>query len=233
MAPLLVLVHTVPPLVWDFSELCAQVLPGVRLEHVLDEPLLESIRRHGMATPEDNDRLANHVHIAAELGASAVLVTCSTLSLSVDAIRDRFRVPIIRIDDAMAVEAVRLGGQITIVATNPTTFEASQQLIENEAARVGAKVSVRLRPVAGALAALLNHEPAMHDRLVGLAVREEAGRSDVIVLAQASMARAIAAMTGSPVSVPVLASPRLALAEVRRALGDIAVGATEVSEERP
>ncbi|MGD0863829.1 MAG: aspartate/glutamate racemase family protein [Candidatus Limnocylindrales bacterium] len=235
MPQLLVLIHTVPPLVGEFTELCQEVLPGVRLLHVLDEPLLERIRQHGSATPEDDERLADHVRIAEAVGASAVLVTCSTVSFCVDAIRHRFRVPITKIDDAMAAKAVRLGTRISIVATNPTTFEASRRLIEDEAHRIGNPVHIRLRPVAGALEARLRGDDAVHDRLVECAVRGEANEADVVVLAQASMARVLDAMAGAPVPVPVLASPRLALAEVRRALlagAEQAERATGMAEAR-
>ncbi len=230
MTQLLVLVHTVPPLVEDFTKLCGEVLPGIRLLHVLDEPLLERIRQRGAATPEDDERLADHVRMAEGIGASAVLVTCSTVSLCVDTIRCQFRVPITKIDDALAAEAVLLGSRIAIVATNPTTFESSRRLIEDEARRIGRPVTISLRPVADALEALLRNDGILHDRLVERAVREEAEQSDVVVLAQASMARVLYAMAGSPVSVPVLTSPRLALAEVQRVLAEMAVGATEKIE---
>jgi hypothetical protein len=49
-------------------------------------------------------------------------------------------------------------------------------------------------------------------------VREEARDADVVVLAQATMARVLDLIAELPVAVPVLASPQLALAEVRRGL---------------
>ena len=50
------------------------------------------------------------------------------------------------------------------------------------------------------------------------ALREVAPESDVIVLAQATMARVLDAVADEPVAVPVLASPQLALAAVRTAI---------------
>src|SRR5262245_47199935 len=76
----LVLVHTVPPLVAEFTRLAQDVLPGVRLLHVLDEPLLARIKQRGMANALDVARLASHIEEATAAGASAVLVTCSTVS---------------------------------------------------------------------------------------------------------------------------------------------------------
>ena len=44
MSGLLVMIHTVPPLIGVFDRLTAQILPGVQVKHILDEPLLEAIR---------------------------------------------------------------------------------------------------------------------------------------------------------------------------------------------
>jgi len=91
----LVLVHTVPPLVDAFTQWCAELLPGVRVLHILDEAMLDRIKQRGDRAPEDDERLAEHVALAQAVGAGAVLVTCSTVSLCVDAIRGRFSVPVL------------------------------------------------------------------------------------------------------------------------------------------
>jgi len=137
-APVLVLVHTVPPLVDVFDRLTAELLPGVRPLHVVDEPLLDHIKTHGPGR-DDIERIAGHVAAAEAVDAAAVLVTCSTVSLSVDEVRRRFRTPIVKIDEAMAREAVATGRRIVIVATNPTTLEPSRAQLAAEAASSGQK----------------------------------------------------------------------------------------------
>lgn len=218
MSRTLVLVHTVPPLVEAFTEWCREILPDVRLLHILDQPLLERIRRRGERSPEDDERLAGHIALAEGIGADAVLVTCSTVSLAVAAVRPRFTIPIVAIDDAMAREAVARGGRIALVATNTTTIGPSTELLLEAARAAGRSVEVRSRLVDGALQALLDGDGTGHDRLVEAAVREAAAESDVVVLAQATMTRVLSAMTGRTAPVPVLASPLLALREVRRVL---------------
>jgi Asp/Glu/hydantoin racemase len=213
-----VLVHTVPPLVDAFTGWCAELLPDTRLFHVLDEPVLERIRARGHRAPEDDERLAEHLAMAEAVGADAVLVTCSTVSLGVEAVRAACSIPVVAIDEAMVGEAVRLGPRIGLVATNVTTIEPSTTLLQQAARAAGLKVGVRPRLVDGALPALLRGETAVHDRLVADAVRAAALDADVVVLAQASMARVLAAMGDQPAPVPVLASPFLALREVARLL---------------
>ena len=221
MIQTLVLVHTIPLLVRAFDGWCGELLPGVRILHVLDEPMLDRIRKRGARDPEDDDRLAEHVAGAEAIGAEAVLVTCSTVSLSAAAVRSRCRVPVFTIDEPMIRAAVKIGDRIAIVATAATTLAPSRAMLEHEGARVGRPPTVRLRLVDEALTALLAGDVATHDRLVAAAVRDEARDADVVVLAQASMARVLDALVDDPPGAPVLASPHLALADVRRALASI------------
>ena len=214
MADLLVLVHTVPPLIEVFKGLAAELLPGVRVLHMLDEPLLEQVRQRGQLADEDARRLGTHVEEAARIGAAAVLVTCSTVSPCVDVVRQHAGVPVLRIDEIMIGEAVRQGGRIGVIATNRTTLEPTRQLLLAEAARSGRRIDVELVMVDGALPALLNGDGVAHDRLVRQAVLELAPRADVIVLAQASTARVMPVLAQDVLGVRVLSSPHLALSQV-------------------
>jgi Asp/Glu/hydantoin racemase len=211
MTGLLVLVHTVPPLIDVFARLGAQLLPGVRLLHVLDEPLLEHVRQRGRLAGEDTQRLAAHVREAAAIGAAAVLVTCSTVSPCVDEVRREAALPVLRIDEAMIAEAVRLGARIGVIATNRTTLEPTRGLLLAEAARAGKPIEVELVMVDGALPALLQGDGAAHDVRVRRAICALAARSDVVVLAQASTARVLDVLAGTPLPAQVLSSPHLAL----------------------
>ena len=218
MADLLVLVHTVPPLIEVFNRLAAELLPGVRVLHVLDEPLLEQVRQRGHLADEDALRLGMHVQAAARIGAAAVLVTCSTVSPCVDTVREQAELPVLRIDEVMIRDAVVQGRRIGVIATNRTTLEPTRQLLLAEAARTGTQVEVELVMVEGALPALLNGDGAAHDRLVRLAVLALATRSDVIILAQASIARVMSVLSLDALPIRVLSSPHLALHEAARLL---------------
>ena len=130
MSQCLVLVHTVPPLLEVFGRLTAELLPGVQVLHILDEPLLERVKRRGRLAAEDGARLAEHVAEAAAVGADAVLVTCSTVSPVVDMVRPTASIPVLKIDEAMIAEAVRLGRRVGVVATAASTLEPTCWLLE-------------------------------------------------------------------------------------------------------
>lgn len=231
MTPTLVLVHTIPSLVASFAAWCREALPECRILHVLDEPMLERIKQRGRGDLEDDDRLVEHVRLAEAIGAAAVLVTCSTVSRSVDRVRGRAAIPLVAIDDALDADAVRMGRRIALVATAASTLEPSQALLAAAAARAGREIEVVPLLVEGALPALLDGDADTHDRLVLDAVRSAAADSDVVVLAQATMARVLVALADDPPRVPVLASPQLALAEVRRAILPEAVAAAPAQHE--
>jgi Asp/Glu/hydantoin racemase len=221
MQPTLVLVHTVPPLVNVFQGLVAELLPGVRLFHILDEPMVERVKRRGGLADEDAARLVQHVEAATAIGAEVVLVTCSTLSPVVDMIRSSAEIRVLKIDEAMIREAVNLGRRVGVIATAATTLEPTRDLLVAEAARQGKEVTPELVLVEGAIAALFAGNGESHDRLVAEAALSLAGHSDVVVLAQASMARALAAMPEDQRPAPILSSPHLALAQVRQLLANL------------
>jgi Asp/Glu/hydantoin racemase len=220
VAQTVVFIHTVPLLLPVFDRLAAELLPGVRVLSILDEPLLERVRQRGTVAAEDGARLAAHVAEAHAIGAGAVLVTCSTVSPAVDLI-GAAPLPVLKIDAAMVAEAVRLGPRIGVIATSRTTLEPTRQLLAAEAARTGRDVQIEMRFVEGAFAALLGGDGETHDALVKAEALDLAGRSDVIVLAQASVARVLAAFPEAERPIPILSSPHLVLTRLKEVLGGV------------
>lgn len=218
MDKLIVLIHTVPPLLSVFDRLGGELLPDMVWKHILDEPLLARIEQTGGLTSRDSERLREHVEVADQIGADAVLVTCSTVSPCVDQVRPAFALPILKIDEAMVEEAVSLGQSIGVIATNDTTLKPTRLLLRSQAQRMGKKIQVELMLVDDALTALMHGDGAKHDRLVKRAVLDMMDKVDVIVLAQASMARVLDALKEAECAVPVLSSPHLALERLKNVL---------------
>jgi Asp/Glu/hydantoin racemase len=216
MKDMLVIIHTMPFLVDLFAELCREKLPGIKVLHVLNEPLLEHVRQAGSIQPEDLGQLQSHISTAESIGANAVLVTCSTLSPGVDHIHAH--IPVLKIDEAMIAQAVSSGRRIGVIATNRTTLLPTQAQLQSQAERSGKQVEVTMVLVENALEALLNGDGDSHDALVKSAIQELASKVDVIVLAQASMARVLGVLGKDEVPVPVLASPLAALERLGQVL---------------
>ena len=109
----------------------------------------------------------------------------------------------LRIDEAMADEAVSIGSRIAVLATLATTLTPTTALIRERAALAGASPEIAAEVIDGAFAAVSAGDRQTHDRLVAAAIERTAATADVVVLAQASMASAADA---AHVDVPVLTS---------------------------
>ncbi|MDV3126026.1 aspartate/glutamate racemase family protein [Mycobacterium sp. 21AC1] len=203
------LVHTVSQLAPTFAELAGELLPGVETTVIADELLLKRTIRDGVVDDMTRDRLRGHVAALADFGADAVLVTCSSVGAVVDEIAPGADVPVLRVDRAMAERAVTLGACVGVLATLPTTLEPTTKLVEAAAGEAGRAVKVVARLCDGAFAALSHGDGARHDAIIAEELDRLAAEVDVVVLAQASMARIAA---GRPAGgTPVLSSPRLAM----------------------
>jgi hypothetical protein len=119
---------------------------------------------------------------------------------------------------------VQSGRRIGVLATLETTLAPTVRLVRETAARSGVPVEVVSRLCEGAFDAVLAGDAATHDRLVGDGLAELARSVDVIVLAQASMARIVADLPPADRRIPILSSPELA---IQRASEVIESGAGE------
>jgi Asp/Glu/hydantoin racemase len=213
----LAVLHTVHFLADRFKTMLRERLPRLDSFHMLDESLLQDLLRHG-SSPTITRRVVTFATLAADAGADLILFTCSSTSPAVDVARRVIAVPILKIDDPMAERAVTLGARIGILCTTSSTQGPSAELVREHAARMEREVAIEPHLVAGAFQALSSGDRDAHDRLVCDAAAELAGRNDVVVLAQASMAH-LADRLQQALPVPVLASPSLCVEALVRHYG--------------
>jgi Asp/Glu/hydantoin racemase len=136
----------------------------------------------------------------------------------VDTVRSLVSIPVLKIDEPMVDEALRLGNRVAVVATAVATLKPTTDLMQTRAADLGC--SVRVEPVLceGAYAAMLAGDLPAHDSIVRKYVMSLMDQNDVIILAQASMARVVEGISPDEVRVPVLSSPRLAMRRLAEVL---------------
>lgn len=211
-------VHTSATLVPIFQELAKAYLPGIETFHLADDSLIKDVIRHGKLRPETARRVVGHVTSAAEAGADQILVTCSSIGRAVEAAAGLTSVPVLRVDQPMADEAVRTGSRIGVIATLPTTLDPTADLVQRRAARAGKEINLTALLCEGAFEALMGGDPATHDAKVAAALRELMQSVDVILLAQASMARVVQTLAEDERRVPILASPPIAIQHLARVL---------------
>ena len=214
----LALVHTVAALVPRFRELASELMPEVETFDIVDETLLRDATAEGRVSLETARRLFAHLAAAERHGANAILVTCSSMGGAVDAAQHFAGVPLLRVDQAMAEEAVARGTRIGVVATLRSTLGPTGELIRRTAAEGGRSVEVREAVCDGAFEALRSGQTDRHDEIVRTGLRDLLGWADIVVLAQASMARVVETLDASERETPILSSPRLGMEHMRELL---------------
>ena len=127
-------------------------------------------------------------------------------------------IPVLTIDEPMVDKALGLGTCIGVAATAPTTLKPTVDLIRTRAEAMGKQVQVESVLCQDAYTALLSGHPEKHDAIVRDTIRDLQRRTDVVLLAQASMAQALNGLPVEPQATPVLSSPRLAVERARAVL---------------
>jgi len=151
-------------------------------------------------------------------GAVAVLATCSSIGPAVVIASQLVDVPVLRIDEPMASAAIETGRRIGVLATVASTLNPTVDLLRRRAQDL--RKDVEITPVLRdrAFTAMRSGDGARHDEIVREALMDLAADVDVIVLAQASMARVVATLEPGVLCVPVLSSPSSGMARLASVL---------------
>jgi Asp/Glu/hydantoin racemase len=220
----LAIIHTTPATVEPLKALAAQVLPGWGVVNFVDDSILPQLAENGGDVSQVEARLVTYARFAAEVGADVILEACSSVGEVVEKMQEAVDVPVVRIDEAMAEVAVAEAGvsaggrpaRIGVAATLATTLEPTMRLLRQKAGAAGVRVELVPELVAAAYRRLADGDREGHDTVLAEALAGLAGRADVIVLAQASMARVLPRLPHK-LQAKFWSSPGLALQRVSEA----------------
>jgi hypothetical protein len=198
--------HTADVHVSTFDRIFADLKSDARLVHRVAPELLARARSDGLESvrAETMDALADLA------SADAVICTCSTLGPLADSFAENFD-HVFRIDRPVMEEACRIGGRILVAICLESTRAPTLALLEQCAVTLNKKISVEVHlcdtawPFFEADDIDGFADNISHSIKVRLG---ELGGRDCIVLAQASMRVAAAAL--EDVGVPILTSPLMA-----------------------
>ncbi len=211
MSKTLGLIHTSATLVPVFADLAAKYLPGIKIFNIVDDSLIKNTIACGELTPDTSKRVVNYAVSAQDAGADFIMYTCSSIGPAVETAATLCHVPVLRVDQPMADMAVQLGKRIGVVATLSTTLNPTSDLVKRRAVIAGKEIELVSRLCEGAFEALMSGDAGTHDKKVGDVLKQLANEVDVILLAQASMARVVDTLTEAERKVPILASPPIAM----------------------
>lgn len=213
----LAILHTTPATIDPLKELAAEMLPGCGVIDFVDDSILPLLARNGGNVQPFEERLVCYGRFAEQSGADVILSACSSVGELVTSIRQAVSVPVIRIDEAMAEEAVHTGSRIGVAATLATTLNPTVRLLRQKADEAGRAIEVFPEQANDAYQLLMAGDKDAHDRVLARALGSLAKKVDLVVLAQASMARVLAAIPEDQHS-RFLTSPKRAMEQVRSAL---------------
>lgn len=174
----------------------------VSLLHVVREDLLVAAERAGALTDAVAGETAAALRaLAGE--ADAVLLTCSTLGPSVGLVEGA-ATPVLRVDQALARNAVRSGGHVVALCAVATTLEPTREIFEAAIAATGLPTRLELRLVEGAWDLFRSGDRAGYlERIAAAADLAFPDGAAAVALAQASMAGAAAlCRRGRPLTSP-------------------------------
>ncbi len=205
------LIHTSATLVPIFQDLCNKYLPGVKTFNIVDDSLIKNVIACGELTPTTARRVVDYAGSAEIAGADYILFTCSSIGAAVEAAANLTTIPVLRVDQPMADLAIQTGTRIGVIATLPTTLAPTTDLVKRRAMYLQKEISVTAVLCEGAFDALMTGDAATHDAMVAAALKDLVTKVDVVLLAQASMARVVDHLNAADKIVPILASPTIAI----------------------
>ncbi len=209
--------HTTPVTVSLLRNLAHELLPGWEIVDFVDDTILPQLASNGGDVEQVVGQLVRFAHLAEQAGAAGVLNACSSVGEAVQAMAQAVSIPVVRIDEAMAEEAVQRGRQIGIAATVETTLNPTRRLILAKAASIRAEIELEPVLVSEAYQKLVSGDQAGHDQALATALDGLAKRADVIVLAQASMSRVLPALPAD-LRQKFLSSPRSGMEKLKMIL---------------
>ncbi|MFS0613428.1 aspartate/glutamate racemase family protein [Lederbergia ruris] len=221
MSKKLAIIHTTPVTVDSLKKLANEKVPGVEVVNFVDDSILPQLIDNGGNVEEVENRLIQYAKFAEQVGADIVLNACSSVGEVVTKMRDNLAIPVVRIDEVMAKKAIESGDKIGVVATLATTLNPTMNLLKEKANALNKSVELLSEVAKESYQLLLSGNQEGHDTTLAKVLKEMAEKTDVVVLAQASMARVVATL---PVELrgKFLSSPELGMDSVSHLLKKVA-----------
>lgn len=213
------LIHTVRSVLNTFDERIKETIGDIKVVNTLDEYLASDPAERGEFTIENMNRLMSFIKSAEMTEADVIVVTCSTLSPTVEKIRPFIKIPIIAIDDAMIRKAADCGGKITILATAESTVGPTREKLLREVGKLNKEVEISIMICPDAYDAIKAGDVKYHDEVLkkkSLEIKQQ----DAVILAQASMGH-LQDIIEKICGCTVLSSPNLCINELKETLQEL------------
>jgi aspartate/glutamate racemase len=215
--PTLAIIHTTPATVASLKKLALESVPDLTIINFMDDSILPQLAKNQGYLADVEERLLAYARYAEQAGADIILEACSSVGEITKKMRLVVKIPVVRIDEAMAEWVVKQSENIGVVATLATTLQPTMQLLLEKADTLERKVLLSPTLVEGAFQRIMDGDQAGHDALLIDAFSSLVDKVDVIVLAQASMAGVVAKLPEEKQQ-KFFSSPAFAMQQLREIL---------------
>jgi Asp/Glu/hydantoin racemase len=199
------LVHATMNSVQPILEAFKENAPEIKLLNFMDEGLIDELNQTNIVTERMIEQLVLLMIRAESSGVDGILLTCSSFSPYVEGIKDQFSVPVLSADIAMLEQAIEISDRIGVIATVGAAGPTTTKLLKEISEKKQRKIEIEAHVITEAFTSLQQGDISKHNQLIREKIIDLSKTSDVIILAQMSMCRAIKDWNESPK--PVLTSP--------------------------
>lgn len=214
--PRIALIHATPLAVEPINTAFKQLWPEALATNLVDDSLAPDLVREGGITDRVIDRFVTLAKYVRKAGADGIMFTCSAFGTAIEAARDALDVPVLKPNEAMLDEALDAGTRLGVLATFEPSIPNFVVELESLAKSRHARLDVRTRAVANAMAELQAGRADEHDRLIAAAATGLMD-CDAVLLSQFSMASAASRIASTP-TCKVLTSPASAVTRLKSLL---------------
>ncbi|WP_054179806.1 aspartate/glutamate racemase family protein [Trabulsiella odontotermitis] len=199
------MLHTSAATLAMMQQLIADIMPQADVMHLVEESMIKQVMKASGVTPAISARIAGYIQIAEKADCEIFMTACSSIGTAVEQCQFMTPLQLTRIDCAMVENAIEQGQRIAVLATVATTLKPTLSYVQRKVQESGKQREIVPMLMEDAFHALLAGDTATHDRIVSEGLKNAFASADVIMLAQASMARVLQQLPTPPV--PVLTSP--------------------------
>ena len=171
------------------NELFEKYCPGHKLVQVNDGDMIKQVIANDGVTPTIRRTLYRLYSVAQDCGADAILNVCSSVGQAAEDVSKLIDTPVFRLDFPMALKAAELSNDIGVMATVKTTLAPTSEIVERCGIAAGKTMNVSQHLAEGAFEKLIDGDRDGHDEILINTALKVAESADVIVFAQATMAR--------------------------------------------
>ncbi|MFW6007598.1 MAG: aspartate/glutamate racemase family protein [Halanaerobiales bacterium] len=187
----LAIIHTTPVTINSLKKLVNQHIPECEIINFLDDSILPQLIKNEGDISTVEDRVKQYIIYAEKAGADVILSACSSIGDIFTEFKAEIGVPVLRIDEPMIESAVEQADNLGVAATLKTTLKPTINLIRNKAESKNKLIEIESRVADSAYQKLIEGKEKEHDQILAEVLEKLLGNNDLVVLAQASMARAV------------------------------------------